>query len=110
MNTERHSQPMRDAMKLAGITSPSDAMGESRRKAAILNDAFSKMRLFWAFRAYETHHADRVAIQFRADGAPQLVEVDAIRFSAFLKNHHRHHEIRAALGRKLKQQRSQIPQ
>lgn len=101
---------MRDALKLAGITTPQGELGESRRKAAILNDTFSHLRLFWAFKAYETHHADRVGIQFRADGVEQIVEVDAIRFMTFLKNHHKHHEIRAALGRKLEQQRSKIPQ
>ena len=108
MNTERHSQPMRDALKLAGITSPQGELGESRRKAAILNDAFSQLRLYWAFKAYETQRGNCVGIQFRADGAEQIVEVDATRFMAFLKAHHRHHEIRAALVRKLEQQRSKI--
>lgn len=99
---------MREAMKLAGISTPQGELGESRRKAAILNDAFSHLRLYWAFKAYETRHRDRVGIQFRADGAEQIVEVDAARFLAFLKNHHKHHEIRAALGRKLEQQRNKI--
>lgn len=100
---------MREAMKLAGFSTPAGALGESRRKASILNDAFSKLGLYWAFRAFETGHADRVGIQFRAEGAPHIVEVDATRFLTFLKYHHRHHEIRAALGKKLDQQRCKLP-
>jgi len=108
MNADFHTQPVRAALKLAGASRPADAIGESRRKAAILNDAFSKLHACRAFRAFETGHAGRVAVQFRAEGGPSLVEVDALRFIAFLKAHPRCHEIRAALGRKMDWQRSKL--
>ncbi len=103
-----HHQTLREAAKLGALCF-TDGAGESRRKASIMNDALSVARVYWAFKAYPTQHADRVAIQFRAEGAEQVVEVDAVRFLAFLKNHPRHHEIREALGRKLEAERAKNP-
>ncbi len=103
-----HTQSLHDVMKLAGQMRCGDAAGESRRKSAILNDALSAAGVFWAFKSYPTRSADRVVIQFRAEGADQVVEVDAARFLAFLKDNHSFHQIRAALVRKLEAARAKI--
>lgn len=101
-----NSLPLREAMKQYGLHDKDDQAGESRRRAAILNDAFSKLRLYWAFKAYGTSRADRAAIQFRAYGEDQLVEVDAARFMTFLRYNSTHGKIREALAKKLESTRT----
>ncbi len=101
-----NSLPLREVMKQYGRHDREDPAGESRRRAAILNDAFSKLHLYWAFRAYGTCRADRAVIQFRACGEDHMVEVDAARFLTFLRCNSTHGKIREALAKKLESTRT----
>lgn len=86
-----NSLPLREVMKQYGRYDREDPAGESRRRAAILNDAFSKLHLYWAFRACGEDH---------------MVEVDAARFLTFLRYNSTHGKIREALAKKLESTRT----
>lgn len=79
------SEPVRHALREAGLAFQGEE-GESRRRAALLNDFFSRAR--WRMlRAFPTRSKAAVLVQFRHAGMDEAVEVDPERFASWLKGH-----------------------
>lgn len=95
------SEPVRHALKEAEQAFKGDE-GESRRRAALLNDLFS--RAHWhSLRAYPTRSKAAVLIQYRHGGADEAVEVDPERFAQWLKRHANLSSITQTLHKKYEQ-------
>ncbi len=99
MSDEQHSMSVASARRL-GATLLQDDAGESRRMATLLNDAFSKLGMFGRCSAYPTAKAESVVIQFHREGTYAMVEVNAVRFAAYCREHCTPRAIMAALHKK----------
>ncbi len=105
--SDAHAMTPAEATRLAARTQ-SEGRRESNRRAALINDAFFKLRLHTHLHASGTDDADAVAVTLKQPGGGSIeVEVQPIRFAAWLQSNSTFQSIQTAIIKKHESQKNQ---